>query len=153
WGKPLPDLTAASVYLFRFSAPAQWSDVLSNFRSVDPLCPPLYALLLNCSIRVFGFGDISVRLLSVVFSLLTIAVIYMISWRCLGLRTAIFAAVLQTVSPFDIYYAQEARMYALLTLTAASSTGSLFFLLSRSLSGRTRVTAWFAYVIATWAMI
>jgi hypothetical protein len=127
YGQPLPDFTAVpdKPYRFEFGAPREVSEVLQRFRQVDPLCPPLHAVLLNRWMTVFGGGDAAVRALSVVFSLLSLSALYVVVYFLFGPRAAMFAGLVHALSPFDIHYAQEARMYTLLTFAAIVSMGSL----------------------------
>ncbi len=134
-GQHLPNFTQVvdKPYLFKFGPPAPVEHVLANFRTVDPLCPPLYAVLLNRWLAVCGESDFACRSLSTVLSLLSLSVIYAIARFSLNSRVALIAALLQAVSPFDIYYAQESRMYELEMLAAAVSCGCLLLLLTCSL--------------------
>ena len=79
--------------------------------------PPLYLVLLWSWIRVAGAGEAAVRLPSVVASVLCIPLAYAIAQRLqLSRQVALASAALVAVLPAQLYYAQEARMYALLTL-------------------------------------
>lgn len=83
--------------------------------------PPLYYLLLHFWMKLFGETVGAVRMLSVSFSVLTVFVIYHLALRIFTRRTALFAALLTALSPFQVFYAQETRMYSQLTFLAASS--------------------------------
>src|SRR5690606_29589650 len=78
--------------------------------------PPLYYLLLHGWIARSGDTAYYVRLLSVLFGVATIPVIYLIGKRLSGSVVGLAAAVLLAFSPFHIRFAQEARMYTLLAL-------------------------------------
>lgn len=80
--------------------------------------PPLYYLLLGIWIRVFSDGQATTHVLSLIFSLLTIPVAFWAGRSLFGARTAWFAALLAALNPFLTYYAQETRMYSLLSLLA-----------------------------------
>jgi len=82
--------------------------------------PPLYHLILRAWQSVFP-GDLSARVLSVVLGLCTILVIYHLAKLLAGRRTAIWVAVLSSLSPFLIWYSQEVRVYGLVLLVAAAS--------------------------------
>jgi len=60
-----------------------------------------------------------VRLPSALFGTLTIAVVYVLGRRLLNRRVGRVAAWMVTVSPIHVRFAQEARMYTLLTLLAS----------------------------------
>ncbi|MBK8780968.1 MAG: hypothetical protein IPO22_04050 [Anaerolineales bacterium] len=59
------------------------------------------------------------------FGTLTIPIIYLIGKRISGVVVGLSAAVFLCFSTFNIYYAQEARMYTLLTFNAAVSIYAL----------------------------
>lgn len=134
YGHGAPDFLnpASQPYRFTFSNPAPVSDMLRRFRQVDPLCPPLHAVLLNRWLAFFGDSDFAIRSLSVVVSLLSIVVVFGIGAYLFGFEAGLLAMLVQAFSPFDVHYAQEARMYSLVVLTSAISTGSLLLLLNRS---------------------
>jgi hypothetical protein len=152
------DILKPEPFLFSLGAPRSPEGVLSNFRQVDPLCPPLYFLLLNRWMSIFGTADLAVRSLSALTSGLALLSIYFGAKKILGARPAFFALLLGAVSPFDITYAQEARMYSLVMLTSSLSCLS-FFLLSRETekqersSKRACLGLTLAYGVSTWALI
>ena len=81
--------------------------------------PPLYYSLLHLWIELFGTLEGEVRTLSALASVLTIPVFYAACRRLLDGPTAAIAAFILTVSPFHVQFAQETRMYALLSLEVA----------------------------------
>jgi mannosyltransferase len=85
---------------------------------VDPVHPPLYYVLLHGWVDWFGDGETAVRMLSALFSIANIALLYFLMRRLQERRSdpmPLFAAALLTLSPINIWYAGEVRMYALLT--------------------------------------
>ena len=92
--------------------------------------PPLYYLLLHAWVAHYGDTPYYVRLLSALIGTATIPVVYLIGKRMSGSLVGLVAAVFMTFSPFNIYYAQEARMYTLLTLNAAITIYALVRLLT-----------------------
>lgn len=89
--------------------------------------PPLYYSLLHLWIRLFGSLEGPVRALSALASTLTIPVFYAACRRLLDRPTATLAVVILALSPFHVQFAQETRMYALLTLGVAC----VFYFLAR----------------------
>lgn len=87
--------------------------------------PPLYYMLLHIWESWFGTGEFATRSLSLVAATLTIPVAFLFAWRIAGARAAWIAAVLAAGHPFLTYYAQETRMYALVSLEALILAGSL----------------------------
>jgi hypothetical protein len=96
--------------------------------------PPLYYLLLHYWIALNGDTPYYVRLLSVLFGAGTIPIIYLIGKRMSGAVMGLAAAVFLALSPFHIYFAQETRMYTLLTFNAAVAIYALIRLLTDSRS-------------------
>ncbi len=81
--------------------------------------PPLYLFLEWMLIHSIGMSAALVRLPSVAFSLSALWVARLIAERLQLSRAAILAATaLMAFSPFQLSFAQEARMYALLQLAA-----------------------------------
>src|SRR5688572_5144316 len=98
--------------------------------------PPLYYLLLHYWIALNGDTPYYVRLLSVLFGAGTIPIIYLTGKRMSGAVMGLAAAVFLALSPFHIYFAQETRMYTLLTFNAAVAIYALVRLLTDSRSAR-----------------
>ena len=98
--------------------------------------PPLYYLLLHYWIALNGDTPYYVRLLSALFGAGTIPIIYLIGKRMSGAVMGLAAAVILALSPFNIYFAQETRMYTLLTFNAAVAIYALVRLLTDPRSAR-----------------
>jgi hypothetical protein len=76
--------------------------------------PPLYYVLLHFWMRVFGQGDVAVRALSGLISVVSLP-FFWIAGRRLGGRTVGWVTFFLAVSsPFAINYATSARMYSLM---------------------------------------
>ena len=82
--------------------------------------PPLYYALLHVWMSVFGTGNEAVRLLSAVFGVATLPLLYRAGRRLGGPVVGVGALVLLATSPFAIRYATEARMYSLVALLVAA---------------------------------
>jgi hypothetical protein len=98
--------------------------------------PPLYYLLLHYWMAFKGDTPYNVRLLSVLFGAGTIPIIYLIGKRMSGVVMGLAAAILLAFSLFNIYFAQETRMYTFLTFNAAVAIYALVRLLTDSRSVR-----------------
>ncbi|MEW5869706.1 MAG: glycosyltransferase family 39 protein [Chloroflexota bacterium] len=92
--------------------------------------PPLYYLLLHYWVTLNGDSPYALRLLSALFGTATIPVIYLIGKRMSGVDMGLAAALLLALSPFNIHYAQEARMYTCLAFNAAVAIYALVRLLT-----------------------
>lgn len=121
-------LTAAATRFYRLAGQSLWADEGNSValahrtfaeiarRTAFDIHPPLYYWLLKIWVALFGDSEIGLRSLSAV---LGVGLVYLIWWlgrRFFGRRVGLPAALLAAVSPFQVYYAQEARMYMLLTL-------------------------------------
>lgn len=82
--------------------------------------PPLYYVLLHGWMQLVGTGNQAVRLLSAVFGVATLPLLYRGGRRLGGPVVGVGALVLLATSPFAIRYATEARMYALVALLVAA---------------------------------
>jgi hypothetical protein len=111
------------------------ADMLQWIARIDQH-PPLYYLLLHYWIARNGDTPYYVRLLSALFGTVTIPIIYLIGKRISGTVVGLAAAVFLALSPFNIYFAQETRMYTFLMFNAAVAIYALVRLLTDSRSVR-----------------
>jgi mannosyltransferase len=77
---------------------------------------PLHFILLNGWIKVFGISPGAVRSLSLLFSILTIPVLYQLGRKLMSKEFAVFFVLVFIFSRFNHFHALEARMYSLLVL-------------------------------------
>jgi hypothetical protein len=98
--------------------------------------PPLYYFLLHYWVALNGDTPYYARLLSALFGVGTIPIIHLIGKRMSGAVVGLAAAVFLALSPFNIYFAQETRMYTLLAFNAAVAIYALVRLLTDSRSAR-----------------
>jgi uncharacterized membrane protein len=76
-----------------------------------------YYTLLWLWMKVFGESLVVVRLLSILTGLVSVYLIYQIGLEFLAdTRTAHLGALFAALAPFHIHYAQEIRMYSLMTM-------------------------------------
>ena len=88
--------------------------------------PPLFYVLTHIVTQVAGTGEAGLRLLSALCGVATIAVAYLAGREIDGDRAGLAAGALVAVNPFLVWFSQEARSYALLSLLTA--IGLLCFL-------------------------
>lgn len=81
--------------------------------------PPLYFMLLNVWTHFVGDSAVALRMLSALIALLALPAYYHLGRLLFDRRTGTIALLLGAISPFQIYYAQEARQYALSIMLAA----------------------------------
>ena len=106
--------------------------------------PPLYYLLLKIWL-VFGDSETQARLLSTLFSIASIPLIYFVGVSLYeNERVGLIAATILTLSPFQVWYAQETRMYAMLTFALLASA---YYLLRALRDGDRR--DWIGYILTT----
>jgi 4-amino-4-deoxy-L-arabinose transferase-like glycosyltransferase len=157
--------------------PLWWDEGTSVYFASQPLSdltaataadihPPFYYVLLHFWMLLCGRGEAALRLFSVVIGALTIPLIYLVGRRLFDTRTAFLAALLLALSPFHVYYSQEVRMYAPVTLLGLASVYLMLRLLEEPnpphLPGEGRGvspprvgeepgerSAWLGYVLAT----
>ncbi len=109
-------------------ATRSFTDIAAN--AARDIHPPGYYWLLAIW-RVFtGDSEFGLRSLSAFASLLTVVFTYALGKRLYSPLAGLFAASFVALNTFSIYYAQEARMYALLALWAVMSMWLLAGLLS-----------------------
>jgi uncharacterized membrane protein len=78
--------------------------------------PPLYFILLKIWTAVFGFSELAVRSLSALASTACVPLVFLLGLELGGTITVgLIAATLLALSPMQLFFAHEARVYALLT--------------------------------------
>ncbi|GEM_PF-3301288 len=77
--------------------------------------PPLFYLLLRSWIPLAGDGVYALRWLSAAGGTLGVALVYVIGCRLAGSSVGVAAALVTTIAPYQIWNAQDARMYTLAT--------------------------------------
>ena len=74
---------------------------------------PFYFLLLHYWMGLFGSSEAAIRSLSLIFSFLSILIIYRIGESLFDKKIGLLSSLFMALSTFHIYFAQEARPYAL----------------------------------------
>ncbi len=116
---------AYSVYMAKGLSPL-WFDQIRDSS------PPLYYTILHFWMGWFGKDEISLRLLSAFFGILLIPSIYAAGTLLFDKRAGLFAALMLAISPIQIYYSQEVKMYTLLPLLSLISFFSLYMCLKEN---------------------
>lgn len=117
---------------------------VSGLAAEEPQLTPLYFVLTRFWASLFGGSIISIRLLTALFSILSLPALWWLVAELFNAPTAAWISVsLLAVSPFQMLYAHEARPQSLwLLLTIVSSA-----LLLRAIRRQTTVS-WVLYGIA-----
>lgn len=141
-------LLAAGLRFHLLGAQSLWNDEGSSYvqatRSLASIAdhtardihPPGYYWLLHIWLRLTGESEFALRALSALASVLAVAFTGAIGSRVFGPGVGLLAALFTTLNTFSIYYAQEARMYALLALWSAAAFWALVHLIQAQEAGR-----------------
>jgi mannosyltransferase len=126
-------LIAFAVRFHQLGAQSLWNDEGNSLRLAQhsptdlidaagrDIHPPGYYLLLKAWIALAGTSEFGLRALSAFEGVLTVGVTLALGRRLFGRGAGILAGLLVALSPFAVYYSQEARMYAQLSLLSALS--------------------------------
>ncbi len=98
---------------------------LTFIRSLGPEMMPLYFSTLYGWSRIMGTDTEMLRLLSVLFSLASIGLVYLIAVRVYSRKAALLAALLAALSPFHLDLAQAPRPNAMFEMLALLSLYTL----------------------------
>ncbi len=115
----------------------------------DPQHPPLYYVIARLWTGAFGDGIGTLRMLSVIFGVAAVPLIFWLAWELFGDRRAAWiSAVLVAVSPFFVLYAQEAREYAMWASCVLLATACLLRAIRRTVEGVPTVGTWLGYSLS-----
>ncbi|MHB1319014.1 MAG: glycosyltransferase family 39 protein, partial [Anaerolineae bacterium] len=145
--------------LYRLDSQSLWNDegtsvalaqrdvatILRN--AADDIHPPLYYLTLRGWVRAFGVTEFAVRSLSVLMGVLVVGGTYLLARQLLSSTCALLAALFAALSPFQVYYSQEARMYIGGTLAALALVAACNALFTRW-DRRPSLVSWPAVAVA-----
>src|SRR3989344_6454933 len=121
--------------------------------SLGDFHPPLFHIVLKgwntlwTSLNL-PVSELTFRLPSVIFGVLTVYIVYLIGKKLFSKTTALIAATLMATAPLAIYYSQEARMYSLACFLTVLSV--YFFL---SILERDKLLNWIGFITTTALML
>lgn len=136
-------LLAAGMRFHQLGAQSLWNDegnsVVQAGRDLAAIAehaardihPPGYYFLLAGWRALTGDSEFALRALSALASVLSVAFTFSLGRRLYGAWAGLIAALFVALNTFSIYYAQEARMYALLALLGAAGIWALVGLVKR----------------------
>ena len=125
-------LLAVATRFYRLGYQSLWSDEGNSLslaragfgeiavRTAFDIHPPFYYWLLKIWVSLFGESEFGLRSLSATLGVLLVGLIYGLGRKWFGTQVGRAAALVAALAPFQVYYAQEARMYMLLTLLGAA---------------------------------
>jgi len=121
WDQDTEMIRTADYYrAFVSLAPDYFSQRLLSVLQKDTQLP-LYYMLLNFWLHLFGTSEVALRSLSVAASIASIPLVYAIACAIGSSAIGVYAALLFAVAPFQIAFAQYNRPYALLGFFALLS--------------------------------
>jgi uncharacterized membrane protein len=122
-------LLALALRLYHLDHQSLWRDEVDTLRfATRPLSDlarkliepgengPLYFVALRSWLAVAGPTEFALRFPSVMSGTLAVPAIYILAKRLAGAHAALLAALLAATAPYLVWYGQEAKMYAALTL-------------------------------------
>ena len=124
-----------------------FAGMIANLRMTD-VHPPLYFSVLWVWVRLFGSGELAVRMPSIIAGALVVPMLYVLGKEAYDRRTGLVAAAIGSVAPIMVWYSQEARMYAFLMLFGVIALWAQVRILNRG--GR---LVWVIYAVASIALV
>jgi len=97
----------------------------------DPGKQVFYYVVLHYYTQIFGLSEISLRSMSVIFSLMTLALVFALGCEMFDESTALAAAAMWAFNPFAVVFAHAARMYPMLIAIALAHLLTLLRVRSR----------------------
>lgn len=108
--------------------------------------PPLYYLALKGWTDIFGYSEVALRSLSVLFGTLTVIFVYKVADLISKKKKIVFplaSALFLATSPLHIYYSQEARMYA---MAGFLGVAAIYYFL-KTIKGKEKYTDWILFCL------
>ncbi|RPI29579.1 MAG: hypothetical protein EHM61_01095 [Acidobacteria bacterium] len=110
---------AAILRLFRLGHWSFWWDEMFTLRDVEILLqeiPKVSTILTYLALQYFGLSEWSARLAPALIGIVTIAVLHVLVRRTFDPVVALIASLLLAISPWHLYWSQNARFYSTLLL-------------------------------------
>ncbi|MBU1131367.1 glycosyltransferase family 39 protein [Patescibacteria group bacterium] len=106
---------------------------------------PLYSIILWFWYKFFAETEFVTRLLSIIFAVGNIPLLYLIGKKLFNAKTALIAAIFYTLSTYQIFLTTEARPYSLLVFLSLLSTWFFWQLFN---DNKTRLN-WIGYILSS----
>lgn len=103
---------------------AEWP-LLFQAILADGVHPPLFYILHKGALALYGESEFGQRFMTAVFSLLGLPLVYQLGRRLFNSPVGLLAALLLALNPLHVWFAQESRMYSV--LSALVTLSMLFF--------------------------
>jgi hypothetical protein len=127
---------------------ASYGEVIRSCFEIPQPIPPLYFLAVKMWVDWMQPGEISLRLLSALSSTLTVVLVYLLGKKLIHAWAGLYAALLFSIQPAQIVYAQNARAYAFCLMLASGAVLAFLHCLDPA-SARQRRFAQAGFVLAT----
>jgi uncharacterized membrane protein len=119
---------------------------LIKYKTTKPYTPPLNLFFIYPMTQMFPGSDFALRIVPFIFGVISVPLFFFLGKLIFNEKVGLIAAFLLAISPFHIWYSQEARMYALQWMLAVLSLILFFQMLRQPLWGY-----YIAYILATTA--
>lgn len=126
---------------------ASHGNIVVFIGSWDVGSPPLYYWIIGV-FEQFGHGDAWIRLPSVLFGVATIPLLYKLGELLFSRRVGLLASALLVMSPFHVWFSQEARCYSMMAFLTMLATLAYVLCLRKGFNGRRQVLFILAAVAA-----
>lgn len=123
---------------------ANTASISETLALIPTVHPPLYHIVLHYWVGLFGISEFAVRAMSIAFGMASVVALYVFANRFFGRNIAIICGIIVAVSPFHVWYSQEARMYSPLFFFA---TVSLYFFMK--LLEERKASSWIGWGVST----
>lgn len=118
-----------------------WQVILTQ---VGGTHPPLFHILMHFWEHAFGLSEVALRSYALLFGAAAIPLAYWAGMRFYDRRTGLIAALILALSPYHIWYSQEARMYSMLMFFGLLSITTLMLAIRHNTWLR-----WLAFFVVT----
>lgn len=99
--------------------------IMDNLKNLDVQHTPLYFFLLHFWIKMFGDFEVNMRILSLIFGIATIPMVYTVANKITSKPQALFATALAAVNPVLVLFSVEVRMYPIVVFLVLLSLNYL----------------------------
>lgn len=99
--------------------------IIENLKTLDLQHTPLYFFLLHFWMKLFGDSEIAMRILSLIFGLGSIPLVYTAAKKITTEKQALIAGALAATSPVMVIFSVEVRMYPIVVFLVLLSLNYL----------------------------
>jgi 4-amino-4-deoxy-L-arabinose transferase-like glycosyltransferase len=140
-------LYADENFTYRIVIQGSLAGVISDVYHTS-ITPPLHYVLAWLPLRFGGDKPVLIRLPSLILGTAFVPLIFVLGRRIAGVGTGLLAALVVAISPFAIWYSDEARAYMLMMFLVALSTLAML----KSVNGGGR-RWWVVYAVSACAAL